>query len=93
MDQQLKSDQLPASIAGDFVEIFIDGPMSVTNVNTIAVITFTRIRPKVEDALQGKSNFEVEAACRISMPIDVLKQMANMLAQHQFAITPPAGSA
>jgi hypothetical protein len=93
MQQQITADQLPVTIASDFVEIFADGPMSVSNVNTIGVITFTRLRPKIEDALHGKTTFEVVAACRISMPIEVLKQMANMLAQHQFAIAPPAGSA
>jgi hypothetical protein len=95
MTEQVSSTQLPVTISNDFFEVFVDGPMSVANVNTIAVLTLTRVRPKTEAAVQGTltTEFQVEAVCRVTMPVHVLKDMADMLAKHQFATTPTAGSA
>ena len=95
MAQQVSSTQLPVTISNDFFEVFVDGPMSVANVNTIAVLTLTRVRPKTEAAVQGTltTEFQVEAVGRITMPLHVLKDIADMLAKHQFATAPAAGSA
>jgi hypothetical protein len=92
MTKQVSSTQLPVTISNDFFEVFVDGPMSVANINTIAAITMTRVRPKTEAAVQGTmTEFQVEAVCRVTMPVHILKDMADMLAKHQLVTTPAAG--
>jgi hypothetical protein len=81
----------PASVPA----IFVDGPMSIAHIGNIAVLTMSCIRPNPEQAIRAipNTNPEIEITCRLAMPVDVLKRMADMLKRHDFAVTPVAGSA
>ena len=92
--EKIEAKNMSVTFEPDFREIFVDGPMSVSIINNIVVLTFSRARPNAEAALKGAGipKFEMRVVCRVSMPERLARDTVNLITK-QLAANAPAGRA
>jgi hypothetical protein len=82
MMQEVNAKALPVRIGEDFREYYIDGPIRVSDINGLLVITLGNVRPTIDPAGTGKASYEVVARCRLTLPEHVAQQMVLGAANH-----------
>ena len=71
-----------------------NGPISVTELGAMKIVTFTQISPRVPDS-SGISNsvLEAVAVCRVALSAELVTQMNNLINRSAAARAPVAGKA
>jgi hypothetical protein len=63
-------------------ETLVNGPINVNIMGTFATLTFTNVRPDVAQAFKGEvKDFSAVVSSRLTMPIEILVQLRDMLNQ------------
>ena len=78
--QTIDAKKLPIRIGEGFREHFIDGPISVSDVSGVLIVTLSNVRPTIDPAMAaGKMDFEVVAQCRLTLPIHVAQRLVDVI--------------
>lgn len=77
-------------------ETLANGPINMNVMGNFVTLTFTQVRPDVAQLFKGKVNIQDLAAdvvVRVTMPVENLIQLKEMLAHPVFQAPLPGGSA
>jgi hypothetical protein len=72
----------PVSDPNAVAETFVNGPINMNIIGSVATLTFTTVRLNVVQAFTGnKADFSAVVVSRLSMPLENLLQLRDMLSQ------------
>ena len=75
--------------------ILANGPVSVTQIGEMVVVSFTQVSPRVEGKGSGVSQnaFDAVVVSRIALPAEVARQLADLMRGLAVIRAPVAGNA